>query len=224
MKQQKRKTKVMFLIPFVVLALITLGISLLYDVIVNGTRETGGEETAEAETVELELTYAYQNSQWNAAIENMIRGFEEEHPEIDVQYEINYEDNVYEDLLSKRIARGELGDIVQLKTPETYAASGLLAAIPEEVAGEVSNVYAYRDQVCGVGAVESTWGILYNRSLFARYGLDEPETYEDFLEICGFLQRRDITPIGVGGADLWHMEFWVNHFSARMCWRRTGTG
>ena len=142
----------------------------------------------------------------------MIRGFEEEHPEIDVQYEINYEDNVYEDLLSKRIARGELGDIVQLKTPETYAASGLLAAIPEEVAGAVSNVYAYRDQVCGVGAVESTWGILYNRSLFARYGLDEPETYEDFLEICGFLQRRDITPIGVGGADLWHMEFWVNHF------------
>lgn len=212
MKQQKRKTKVMFLIPFVVLALITLGISLLYDVIVNGTRETGEEETAEAETVELELTYAYQNSQWNAAIENMIRGFEEEHPEIDVQYEINYEDNVYEDLLSKRIARGELGDIVQLKTPETYAASGLLAAIPEEVAGAVSNVYAYRDQVYGVGVVESTWGILYNRSLFARYGLDEPETYEDFLEICGFLQRRDITPIGVGGADLWHMEFWVNHF------------
>ena len=212
MKQQKRKTKVMFLIPFVVLALITLGISLLYDVIVNGTRETGEEETAEAETVELELTYAYQNSQWNAAIENMIHGFEEEHPEIDVQYEINYEDNVYEDLLSKRIARGELGDIVQLKTPETYAASGLLAAIPEEVAGAVSNVYAYRDQVCGVGAVESTWGILYNRSLFASYGLDEPETYEDFLEICGFLQRRDITPIGVGGADLWHMEFWVNHF------------
>ena len=92
-----------------VLALITLGISLLYDAIVNGTRETGGEETAEAETVELELTYAYQNSQWNAAIENMIRGFEEEHPEIDVQYEINYEDNVYEDLLSKRIARGSWG-------------------------------------------------------------------------------------------------------------------
>ena len=212
MKQQKRKTKVMFLIPFVVLALITLGSSLLYDAIVNGTRETGEEETAEAETVELELTYAYQNSQWNAAIVKMIHGFEEEHPEIDVQYEINYEDNVYEDLLSKRIARGELGDIVQLKTPETYAASGLLAAIPEEVAGAVSNVYAYRDQVCGVGAVESTWGILYNRSLFASYGLDEPETYEDFLEICGFLQRRDITPIGVGGADLWHMEFWVNHF------------
>ena len=76
MKQQKRKTKVMFLIPFVVLALITLGISLLYDVIVNGTREIGEEETAEAETVELELTYAYQNSQWNAAIENMIHGFE----------------------------------------------------------------------------------------------------------------------------------------------------
>ena len=47
MKQQKRKTKVMFLIPFVVLALITLGISLLYDAIVNGTRETGEEETAD---------------------------------------------------------------------------------------------------------------------------------------------------------------------------------
>ena len=46
----------MFLIPFVVLALITLGISLLYDVIVNGTRETGEEDTAEADTGELERT------------------------------------------------------------------------------------------------------------------------------------------------------------------------
>lgn len=26
------------------------------------------------------------------------------------------------------------------------------------------------------------------------------------------MKNRGITPIGIGGSDLWHMEYWVNHF------------
>ena len=42
--------------------------------------------------------------------------FEKKYPNIKVNYEVNYEDKVYEDILIKKIARNELGDIVQLKT------------------------------------------------------------------------------------------------------------
>lgn len=201
--------KMKIVIPLLFIALAALCISLFFEVFTSGN---AADTDDEAEQIELELVYAYQNSQWNTAVENAVKEFEEEHPEISIQYEVNYEDTVYEELLSRHIARGELGDIVQLKTPEAYAASGLLGSVSEEVSSLVSSVYTYDGEVYGVGAVESTWGILYNKSLFEEYGLEEPETYSDFLEICQTLQKKGVTPIGVGGSDLWHMEYWVNHF------------
>ncbi len=42
--------------------------------------------------------------------------------------------------------------------------------------------------------------------------MSEPDTYDEFLEICEVLQSNGKTPIIVGGSDLWHMEFWTNHF------------
>ena len=32
------------------------------------------------------------------------------------------------------------------------------------------------------------------------------------MNICKTLKSKGIDPIGVGGSDLWHMEYWVNHF------------
>ncbi len=208
-KTSQHMKKVKIVIPLLFLALAVLCISLLYEVFAG--RVTANPGDGEEQTV-LELVYAYQNPQWNTAVESMVHEFEETHPEISIHYEVNYEDTVYEELLSRRVARGELGDIVQLKTPEAYAAGGLLGVVSEEVSSLVSSVYTYDGTVYGVGAVESTWGILYNKTYFEEYGLEEPETYDDFLEICKTLKTKGVTPIGVGGTDLWHMEYWVNHF------------
>ncbi|MCC8081906.1 MAG: ABC transporter substrate-binding protein [Lachnospiraceae bacterium] len=208
-KTSQHMKKMRILIPLLFLALAALCLSLFYEVFAG--RMTVNTDDEEVVTV-LELVYAYQNPQWNTAIENVIEEFEETHPDIVIHYDVNYEDTVYEELLTRRVARGELGDIVQLKTPEAYAAGGLLGEISEEVSSLVSSVYTYEGTMYGVGAVDSTWGILYNKTLFEEYGLEEPETYDDFLQICKTLKRKGVTPIGVGGADLWHMEYWVNHF------------
>ena len=141
-----------------------------------------------------------------------MRNFEKKYPNIKVNYEVNYEDKVYEDILIKKIARNELGDIVQLKTPESYAKSDTLGEISDEVKNLVKYTYDVGGKTYGVGAVESTSGIIYNKEIFERCGLSVPQTYQDFLNICKTLESKGITPIGVGGSDLWHMEYWVNHF------------
>jgi len=209
-KNQNLPEKMTAMIVVLCLVLAALCVALVYDIFAD--RVSAFRSAAEEEPVEIELVYAYQNPQWNSAIENVIQEFEETHTDIVINYEVNYEDNVYEDILTRRIARGELGDIVQLKTPAAYAEVGLLGEITDAVAAEVSSVYTYDGKIYGVGAVESTWGVLYNKTLFEKYGLEEPETYSDFLEICRTLKNNGITPIGIGGSDLWHMEFWVNHF------------
>ena len=72
------------------------------------------ESQEENEIIELELVYAYQNAQWNAAIEQTVAAFNETHPNIRVIYQIHYENTVYEKILNKLIARDQLGDIVQI--------------------------------------------------------------------------------------------------------------
>ena len=206
---RKRGLLIISIIILVSLLVILCG-SLFYDNIRNKERtKSAGEDENQ---VEIELVYAYQNAQWNSAIEATVRNFEKKYPNIKVNYEVNYEDKVYEDILIKKIARNELGDIVQLKTPEPYASSDTLGEISDEVKNLVTYTYDVGGKTYGVGAVESTSGIIYNKEIFERYGLSVPQTYQDFLNICKILKSKGIAPIGVGGSDLWHMEYWVNHF------------
>lgn len=207
MKNEKKRTLTIIILPAIFIMMVLL-VLLFWD----GFRKFPAKEDEETKQVELNLVYAYQNTQWNSAIEKIVDDFEELYPDIKINYEVNYEHKVYEDILSKRIARNELGDIVQLKTPEPYAKSGMLGKIPEEEAELSSLNYTYDGEVYGIGAVRATTGIIYNKKIFADYGLQEPQTYQEFLDICDTLKRRGVTPIGVAGSDLWHMEYWVNHF------------
>ena len=168
----------------------------------------------EAQTlpVTVNLVYAYQNAQWNARVEETVRRFREVHPEINVEYEIRYEDAVYEDMLNKLAAREELGDVVQLKEPYGYAESGLVAPLPGDLAALVTERCELDGMTYAVAALSATTGVVYDQALFQRYGLEPPENYGDFLSLCRRLKGLGITPLGVGGKDLWHLEYWLNHF------------
>lgn len=212
MKIKKIDNRTMWLL---VVAVAALGmVILLLAVNILGKNEEKKAAQQEEDIIELQLVYAYQNAQWNSAIEKSVEKFEKMHSDIKIQYQIHYENKVYENILNKLIARDELGDIVQLKTPQHYAASGVLGSIREDVAAQIGSksVYVEDGKIYGIGMVNSTSGIIYNKDMFEHYDIEEPTTYGEFLECCRKLSRNWITPIGVGGSDLWHMEFWVNHF------------
>ena len=173
---------------------------------------SGATPDQEAEQVTVTLVYPFQNRQWSACVEEVVRQFEDANPNIHISYEIRYEDEVYDDTLTKLVARDELGDIVQLKEPYAFAKNGLLAPLPEELAAQVNTVCRVDGQPYAVAALGATTGVVYNKALFREYGLEPPESYREFLELCTALRRRGISPLGVGGGDLWHMEYWMNHF------------
>ena len=174
-----------------------------------------GRHEAEA-TVEKDITinlvYAFQNRQWSACVEEVVRQFEQTHPGVHIAYEIQYEDEVYEDTLTKLVARDELGDIVQLKEPLRFAKSGLFAPLPEALCAQVDTVCRVDGQPYAAAALGVTTGVVYNKALFRDLGLEPPASYEEFLTLCAALRRQGVTPLGVGGGDLWHMEYWLNHF------------
>lgn len=47
--------------------------------------------------------------------------------------------------------------------------------------------------------------VWYNRDLFHRENLKEPETFEEWVELCGTLRERGILPLAQGNRDLWPM-------------------
>ena len=202
--KKELKTVVIFIFSAVVLAVIAL-------VAFVQPKSNGNAEPENSQTV-IELTFPYQNSQWTSSIENIIASFEERYPEIDVKYEILYQDTVYEDILSKKTARNELGDIVQLKEPYAWAESGLIAELPSRYGESVDFVCSVNEEIYAICALGSTTGIVYNKAIFDSLGLSEPKTYQEFLEICDKLCFEGIVPLGVGGKDLWHLEYWLNHF------------
>ena len=166
----------------------------------------------EPEKTVISLVYAYQNNQWSSCIEEVIRRFEEANPLIDVQYEIHYEDRVYEDMLYTLAARDELCDVMQIKEPYAWAKSGLIAELPDSLAEQVSTACTVDGSTYGVCALGTTTGVVYNKAVFDRLSLSVPETYGEFLEVCQALKDAGITPLGFGGKDLWHFEYWLNHF------------
>lgn len=185
-----------------------LGLIFLW-IYVQGTKR----ETADTpEPVSITLVYAYQNAQWNQGIQTIAEEFNKTHADIEVDVQVQYADKVYEDILLKRQARGELGDIVQIKTPGRYTKEGVLSSIPKALGDRLDETYVYEDEVYGLLAVGHTNGILYNRDIFERYGLEKPKSYAEFLQICETLRDYDVIPIGIAGGELWHLEFWVNHF------------
>lgn len=201
----KRESRVVL-----VLVVFCVALMILLAFLLPGGRQAKTEEKPE-QTV-INLVYAYQNSQWNACVEEVIRRFEEEHPEIDVRYEIRYEDMVYEDMLNKLAARDELGDVVQLKEPYAWAESGLIAVLPETLGEQVAFRCELDGQTYAVAALGTTTGVVYNKTFFETNHLSPPETYREFLALCESLKQKGITPLGVGGKDLWHFEYWLNHF------------
>ncbi|MGO4273132.1 ABC transporter substrate-binding protein, partial [Paenibacillus sp. TAF58] len=96
---------------------------------------------------------------------------------------------------------------------QIFADAGLLAELPESIVYLFDNISQVNGKVYAAPLnTEMPQGIIYNKKLFQQLNLTEPSTYQEFLEICKTIKSFGISPLVVGGKDLWHMGFWINHF------------
>lgn len=57
--------------------------------------------------------------------------------------------------------------------------------------------------IYGVPVAGVTHGVFYNKDIFAKYDLDEPQTWDEFLAVCQTLKENGEVPISQGGLDDW---------------------
>lgn len=49
-------------------------------------------------------------------------------------------------------------------------------------------------------------GVYYNKEIFNKYGIEEPQTFDEFLNVCKVLKENGETPIGIG--NTWQSFCW----------------
>ncbi|MFI6761809.1 ABC transporter substrate-binding protein [Micromonospora sp. NPDC050417] len=61
------------------------------------------------------------------------------------------------------------------------------------------------------------WGFFYRKSNFAKWGVQEPKNWAEFVTLCQTLQGKGIPPIGIGLGDTpWVASAWFDYLNIRI--------
>ncbi len=60
------------------------------------------------------------------------------------------------------------------------------------------------------------WGVFYRKDIFDQYGLEVPETWDEFLDVGDTLVANDVTPVTIGTKFLWTAAGWFDYLNLRV--------
>ncbi|MBV2354083.1 ABC transporter substrate-binding protein [Streptomyces sp. J2-1] len=62
------------------------------------------------------------------------------------------------------------------------------------------------------------WGMFYRKSNFAKWGVKEPKTWDEFIALCKTLKSKGVSPIGLGagGGTAWVASAWFDYLDIRI--------
>jgi raffinose/stachyose/melibiose transport system substrate-binding protein len=175
---------------------------------------SGSQEQPAEDVVELDF--------WSWRVEDveeyeeLISRFEAENPGIRVNFNA-IQQTEYNTVLSAALQGGSGPDIIHLRAYgglEQFAQPGYLmpldgeipelGSIPEGVLRGATSIDDGR--VYGVPFASQTLLVYYNKSMYEELGLQEPETWDEFISNLQAMEEEGITPLANGAADGWTME------------------
>ncbi len=174
------------------------------------TAPAGNTEPSGVVTDPTELTFIFADGDEGVktAMNEMVNKFNSAHNDITVKISPG-NGGVYNEFLKTKDSVGEFPDIVEMRDTATYVRAEKL----EPLSSEITNLFKTTVEFDGnvytapMGA-ENTFGVIYNKKYFDDNDLTEPATYDEFIKLCQDIKDKgDMSPLVVGGQDIWHMGF-----------------
>lgn len=72
------------------------------------------------------------------------------------------------------------------------------------------------DKQYGVPYSFYQWGVYYRTDIFEKYGLSEPKTWDEFMEVNDTLVANGIAPVTIGTKYLWTAAGWFDYLNLRV--------
>ncbi|GAA4287981.1 ABC transporter substrate-binding protein [Georgenia daeguensis] len=139
--------------------------------------------------------------------------FEEANPCITVNFQA-YKNTEYNQILQTGLTGSDGPDVAQVRSYgllQPLVEGGNLAPLDDVVPALAEFDDAILDgargkedgALYGVPFATQTIQVFYNTAIFEEHGLEEPETWEDFIAINDTLEAAGVTPLAVGAKDAW---------------------
>jgi len=148
---------------------------------------------------------------WDAMNEK----FHKEFPNITVINE-PMDANQYSQIYKARLASGEGPDIFSVYTNdlESFVKAGYVAPLDDlEITQKLSKVsfdqMKYNGSVYGIPASIDGSGIMYNKDVFTKLGLEIPKTWSELLSVSEKLKAEGYTPFGISVKEAWLTQFFT---------------
>ena len=160
-----------------------------------------------------DLTYIFADGDEGAkeSMNEIVNRFNEKYPDITVTIEPG-NGGAYSEFLKTKDSVGEFPDVMEMRDTAVYVRAGKLEPLSDEIVSlfKTNTEFdgkAYTAPLAG----ENTSGVIYNKKYFDENNLSEPTTYDEFIQLCKTIKKKgDMSPLVVGGQDIWHMGFWFH--------------
>ncbi|MBB6635068.1 ABC transporter substrate-binding protein [Cohnella thailandensis] len=175
---------------------------------------SGGASSSPAKEVSFTIGYATGDPATKQAIADSIKAFTEANPTIKIKDISEGTTSSYLDWLKTKDAVGEFPDLVEMRDTEVFAEAGKIVELPSELRDLFKTLPAVDGKIYNAPlTLNAPQGIIYSKKAYEEAGITElPKTYDEFLAAQEKLKASGITPIVVGGKDIFHMGFWLNKF------------
>jgi raffinose/stachyose/melibiose transport system substrate-binding protein len=167
-----------------------------------------------------ELTVLVDNGSVTAkAVKSVVEAFEKAHPDVDVKVNTRPQGSDGDNVVKTKLSTGDMEDVFW------YNAGSLLQALdPEKTLTDLTNdpvalkdtdpqflpVVTQNGKVYGApqGTVQGG-GILYNKDVYARLGLQVPKTWAEFAANNDKIKAAGVTPVLGTFKDTWTTQLFV---------------
>ncbi|MHB9128868.1 MAG: ABC transporter substrate-binding protein, partial [Candidatus Humimicrobiaceae bacterium] len=186
------------------------------------TENIAPETTAAATTAEsvqeqekVTITVTDWRTEDMEAMNKINAAFMEKYPNITVKFDPIKNTEYFAQLQTALETKSDKYDIIGLfpfGVVKTYYDNGYTLAL-NDLVKNLSNIpkdilakYSSGGSVVAVPVAAVAHGIYYNKDIFAKYNLQEPKTWADFIATCDILKKNGENVIAQGAVDSWTLS------------------
>ena len=148
----------------------------------------------------------------------VLDGFKELYPDMEIDFQhVPSEGNQYQQKLNLLANSEELPDVYWISSPiDNFAKNGYMKDLTDmEIVKSLPDIYQdayrYEDRVYAYAPDSWVGGMFYNKDLYAQYGFEAPENWDEFLEQAEVFMKDGIKPISMAGAQLMDLIVWLHN-------------
>ena len=184
-----------------------------------------GSAYAQDRTV-VNFLHKYPEPESMAFFDAAVAAYEEANPDIDIVMEA-VADEPYKDKIRVLMASDQVPDIFFSWSGEfgrKFARDGRTYDLTEALAGPewegrfseaALDPLRFEGHQFGIPTNVNAKYIVYNTAIFEENGLEEPETFAEFLALLETLKENGVTPIAYGNAAPWAATHYIGDFFAK---------